>query len=266
MIALAALIHLPLWGVAAFGILVIAGHNSLDPLTPAQFGSLSGLWTVLHEGGVIRGPLGLILYVGYPLLPWIGVMAAGFAFGAVMQLERDRRRRTLWWLGGGLTLAFILIRGSNLYGDPHPWTPQTRGAVFTFLSFLNCEKYPPSLLYLLMTLGPSLMALASFDRELGKLSRPIIIFGRVPLFYYLLHIPLIHVLAIVYSYVQYGTAKWLFVAPPFFGLDGLYPQDYGFGLPGVYAVWLLAVALLYPLCRWFAALKQRRRDAWLSYF
>ena len=132
---------------------------------------------------------------------------------------------------------------------------------------MNVEKYPPSLLYLLMTLGPALIALSLSDRDLGKWSRPIIVFGRVPLFFYLLHIPLIHLLAVLFAYLQYGAAGGVWLGPPWDPETvALYPKNYGYGLFGVYAVWLLVILLLYPLCRWFADLKRRRREAWLSYF
>jgi hypothetical protein len=175
------------------------------------------------------------------------------------------------WLGVGLTIAFVLLRAANVYGDPEPWTTQSRGVLFTFFSFLNLQKYPPSLLYLLMTLGPALLLLAIFDRagEPGRLQRPVLVFGRVPLFYYLLHLPLIHLLALGYSYAKFGGPTGLFTMEPFvaaFTSSPLYPPDYGISLPGVYLVWLLVIALLYLPCRWFAKLKQRRRDAWLSYF
>ena len=269
MIALAALIHLPLWAVTAFALVMIAGHNLLDPLVPAQFGRLSGLWNVLHEGGPFRLLPKTVFYVAYPLVPWIGVMAAGFAFGTIVQRERAERRRLLLWLGVGLTLAFVLLRLTNVYGDPRPWAPHARGAVFTFLSFLNVEKYPPSLLFLLMTLGPAMLALWLFDREAGKLAQPVITIGRVPLCFYLLHLPLIHLLALIYSYATFGHPSGLFVVPPFWAegeARALYPPGFGYGLAGVYVMWLITILLLYPLCAWFAKLKQRRRDAWLSYF
>ncbi|MBA2432895.1 MAG: DUF1624 domain-containing protein [Chthoniobacterales bacterium] len=269
MIALAALLHLPLWAVAAFGVVMIAGHNLLDPIVPQQLGRLSGLWTVLHEGGLVRILPNVVFYVAYPLVPWIGVMAAGFAFGTIVKRERAERRPLLLWLGVALTLAFVAIRLTNVYGDPQPWTPHARGALFTFLSFLNVEKYPPSFLFLLMTLGPSLVALWLFDRKQGRLAQPVITIGRVPLFFYLLHLPLIHILALLYSYATFGHASGLFVVPPFWAegeTRALYPENYGYGLAGVYVVWVITVLLLYPLCVWFAKLKQRRRDAWLSYF
>jgi len=170
------------------------------------------------------------------------------------------------WIGVGLTAAFVLLRAVDLYGDPRPWSAQPT-ALFTLFSFLNCSKYPPSLLYLLMTLGPSLIALAAFDRDLGRWARPIIVFGRVPLFFYLLHIPLIHGVAVLLSYLRYGRADWLFTVPPFWAREGAhaYPPDYGYGLGGVYLIWFAVVLALYLPCRWFADLKQRRRDPWLSY-
>ncbi|HEX8281070.1 MAG TPA: hypothetical protein VF551_06815, partial [Chthoniobacterales bacterium] len=158
------------------------------------------------------------------------------------------------------------LRAVNIYGDPRPWSAQ-KDAVFTALSFLNCAKYPPSLLYLLMTLGPGIMLLALFDRDIGKWSRPLLIFGRVPLFFYLLHLPLINGLAVVFANVRLHLAGGASAASSLSGdaIDQL-PANYRYDLPAVYAVWLLTVLLLFPLCCWFAALKQRRRDVWLSYF
>ena len=174
------------------------------------------------------------------------------------------RRRTLW-LGISLCAAFVVIRATNIYGDPFPWSRQ-QSLRFTVFSFIKCEKYPPSLLYLLMTLGPSFIVLALLDRDLGKFWRPFIVFGRVPLFFYIVHIFLIHAIALLISYLRYGGPSGLFVGPLFHDdARPLYPPDYGFGLAGVYAVWLLVVIALYPVCRWFAELKQRRRGVWLSY-
>jgi uncharacterized membrane protein len=199
----------------------------------------------------------------YPLVPWIGVMAAGYGFGQVFLLERERRRRLLLRLGIILTLAFVALRALNSYGDPHPWSIE-KNALYTLLSFINCEKYPPSLLFLLMTLGPAMIALSLFERfnqsrRVPPLLQPLIIFGRVPLFYYILHIPLIHALAIVFAMVKYGPA----VSELFKG--GKPPDDYGYSLPVVYLIWIGVVLTLYPVCRWFANVKRRRRDAWLSY-
>jgi len=200
-------------------------------------------------------------------VPLVGVTAAGYAFGEILTLERERRRRILFGVGFAAVALFAALRWLNAYGDPQPWAWQSRGAWYTFLSFLNTDKYPPSLLFLLMTLGPSVIALALFDRgrEPGALARPFVTFGRVPLFYYLLHVPLTHLAAVIFSYARYGRAEWLLMNWPPPGQPQLEPEGYGYDLWVVYLVWLGVVLALYPLCRWFAGVKSRRRDAWLSY-
>jgi uncharacterized membrane protein len=263
MVALAALIYLPVWAIAAFGIVMICTHNLFDSVPPEAFGSLGWLWNVLHAGNPIHLSATYTFYSGYPLVPWIGVMAAGYAYGAVVKLDRAKRRRLTLWLGIGLCAAFVAIRATNIYGDPFPWSRQ-QSLLFSIFSFIKCEKYPPSLLYLLMTLGPSFIVLALLDRDLGKFWRPFIVFGRVPLFFYIVHIFLIHAIALLISYLRYGGPSGLF-AGPLFHDAGQYPPDYGFGLAGVYIVWLLVVIGLYPVCRWFAEVKQRRHGGWLSY-
>ena len=195
MIALAALIFLPTRLVGAFGVAMIATHNLLDGVSAAGLGRFRPLWLVLHEVGMIRLPDGLVVLVGYPLVPWIGVMAAGYAFGELLLREPERRRRTLFLLGLGLMAAFVVLRALNVYGDPRPWSVQG-SPLFTALSFLNCTKYPPSFLFLLMTLGPAIAALAIFDRSPGSLGRSLVTFGRVPLFFYLLQWPVVHGLAV----------------------------------------------------------------------
>ncbi|HJR07776.1 MAG TPA: heparan-alpha-glucosaminide N-acetyltransferase domain-containing protein [Pyrinomonadaceae bacterium] len=260
MIVLAGLIHLPVRLIAAVGLLMIATHNLLDRFTAERFGSLGSLWRLLHEQGLWQPTSGLFVFVAYPLIPWIGVMAAGYAFGQLLLLERARRRKVLLALGLSMTLAFIVLRTTNLYGDPHAWVSQ-QSAVYTLLSFLNTEKYPPSLLFLLMTLGPAIALLTLFERVRGALARFFITFGRVPLFFYLLHIPLIHLIALISDFARYrrpvGDIAFLTQTPP--------PAGYGYSLAVVYLVWLGVVVALYPLCRWFAGVKRRRRAAWLSY-
>jgi uncharacterized membrane protein len=265
MIALAALIYLPTRVVASIGLAMIVFHNLFDGIQPQMLGSLSWVWTFLHTGGPIKLLPNYVLVVVYPLVPWIGVMAAGYGLGALMTLEPQRRRKTLLALGIALVAMFFVLRASNVYGDPQPWTEQP-SVLLTILSFLNCEKYPPSLLFLLMTIGPSLILLALWDRRPTPILRPIITFGRVPLFYYLLHLPLIHVIAFVLSYARYGRAPWLFTGPPWSPrLMAAFPKGYGYDLSVVYLIWIATVILLYPACRWFAAVKQRKRAAWLSY-
>ncbi len=265
MVFLAALIYLPIWVMTVFALVMIAAHNLLDPVRPESFGALAWLWKVLHVPGEIVLSREHLLRVVYPLVPWVGVMAAGYVFGTCFKRERRERRKRLFWLGLGLTATFIVVRAVNIYGDPTPWTAQ-RSAFFTFLSFINCQKYPPSLLYLLMTLGPVIILLALLDRDLSAIWRPLIVFGRVPLFFYLLHLPLMHGMAVGLSYLKYGRADWLFLGPAGVRIFGAaYPRDYGYGLPVVYLIWILVVVILYPFCRWFARVKEERRSVWLSY-
>ena len=260
MVALSALIYLPVWAITTFGIAMIGAHNLFDGIQAQNLGSLGWLWKIFHEGGLMVSPYAG-MYVVYPLIPWIGVMAAGYGFGRLLLLDRRERRRRLLALGGSLIVMFIILRAINLYGDPTPWSEQ-KSRLFTFFSFINTYKYPPSLLFLLMTLGPAIAALALFDRDLGRFARSLTVFGRVPLFFYLLHIPLIHGLAVLFAYARYGRATWLFVLPDF--PPPPVPKDYGYGMPVVYAVWIVILLVLYPVCRWYAGVK-RRRDAWLSY-
>lgn len=261
MIALSALIALPSRAVGALGVAMIFTHNIFDGVQAGALGAFGWPWQVLHAGGPILYARDFVLFVAYPLVPWIGVMAAGFAFGEVFTLDSSRRRRTLLVLGGGLTALFIVLRAINIYGDPDPWSPQRSGAM-TVISFINCQKYPPSLLYLLMTLGPAIALLATLERWKGRAARFVTVFGRVPMFYYLIHIPFIHALALAVALLMGFDTAFIFAAPFFHP----YPSAWGFGLPGVYAVWVLTIATLYPLCRSFAHFKARRKDPWLSYF
>jgi uncharacterized membrane protein len=262
MVVLAGLVFLPTWVVTSFGLAMIAGHNLLDPVRAADLGSFSDLWEILHRKEMHReGPLeffgGAIKFgTQYPLIPWIGVMAAGYGLGPLLLRPAAARRNLLLCLGAVLCLGFLALRRVNVYGDPDLWSQQ-RDGLFTVLSFLNCHKYPPSLLFLLMTLGPALLLLACFERLPHLPGRPLLIFGRVPMFYYLIHIPFIHALAVGAALVRYGPAV----------LDAeQIPQDYGYSLPVVYGIWLGVVMAVYPVCRWFAGVKRRSRAAWLSYY
>ncbi len=270
MIAMAVLIYLPIRWLAALSLAVIALHNCLDGINPARFGSAAwvwkAIWNVLHRPGVFSFA-GKSLSVPYPLLPWIAVMAAGFCFGQVFLLEPATRRRITLRIGLAATVAFIVIRAVNRYGDPAPWSIQKSG-VFTVLSFLNCTKYPASLDFLLMTLGPALLVLAYLDRRSWKSANPLVVFGRVPLFYFILHFYAIHIVAILMAWARYGTAAFTFMfnlLPSMRGPGQLFPAHFGYSLPVVYVVWIVIVSLLYPLCRWFAKVKATRRDWWLSY-
>jgi uncharacterized membrane protein len=258
MVLLAGVVYLPAWAVAALGVLLVAGHNALDGIGLDRLGSFSWLWQVLLRPGAVSLGGGRVLFVAYPVLPWFGVLAAGYGLGPLWLVDRPRRRHLLLALGTALTLLFVVLRATNVYGDPQRWSLQARGW-FTVLSFVNCTKYPPSLLYVLMTLGPALLALAWCDREPGPLGRPLVTFGRVPLFYYLLHVPLIHALALGLAYAGHEDPSFLFRHP------ATAQRPEGYGLPVVYLVWLGVVVALYPACRWFAGVKRRHPGSWLSY-
>ena len=255
MMVLAGLVHMPLWAISIIGLGMIGGHNLLDSIRAEDFAQAGWVWNFLHQPAPVRGPYGAVFPL-YTLIPWVGVMAAGYALGPVMRLERARRRKLLIGIGAAITGGFVLLRAANLYGDPVPWTVH-RSWSETLLSFINCEKYPPSLLYLMMTLGPALILLAGFESAHGRLASWITTFGRVPLFYYVGHIYLVHLLAVIYSAMAVGEIAWLFgdTAPP----------EPGLPLFGIYGVWLFVVMALYPPCRWFAALKNHRQEWWLSY-
>ncbi|HXE58022.1 MAG TPA: heparan-alpha-glucosaminide N-acetyltransferase domain-containing protein [Gemmatimonadales bacterium] len=251
MTVLAALVHLPRAWVAAIGAALVAGHNLLDGITPASLGASAPLWTALH----VQGPLGgLPVFVVYPLLPWIGVMALGYAAGPLLATPAGRRERLLG-LGAVVTLTFVALRWTNLYGDPRPWAPQD-DAVFTALAFVNLTKYPPSLLFLLMTLGPMFLLLGAAERARGPVARALVTVGRVPLVFYVAHLYLVHLLAVgagALAGTDPGKLLTVFM---------LFPEDHGFGLPVIYLAWAIVVVALYPLCRWAAALKARHRAAW----
>jgi uncharacterized membrane protein len=259
MVVLAGLVWLPRWAIAAIALTMIAGHNLLDGIRADQLGAAGWLWNVLHQPAVLQlGPQTKVLAL-YSLIPWAGVMAAGYVLGPVFKLDPRSRRRLLLWTGAAVITGFIALRASNLYGDPAAWSVQD-GWLGTVLSFINCEKYPPSLLYLMMTLGPALILLALFERVHGTIASWITTFGRVPFFFYVAHIFLIHALAVALAWATIGDAGWLMGQfPP------KKPAAYGLDLLGVYSTWLCVVVMLYPLCRWFAAIKQRRSEWWWSY-
>jgi uncharacterized membrane protein len=259
MIALSALVRLPATLVAAIGGIMILGHNLFDGVT-----STSLVWTLLHGRGFLLNTPEHAVFVVYPLIPWIGVTMVGYGLGQIYAWDAERRRAFLVRVGIALSVAFVALRAVNLYGDPSRWSAQ-RTTLFTVLSFLNTSKYPPSLLFLLMTLGPAMIFLWAVDRGTPRVLRPALVIGKVPLFYFMLHFALIHLVAVIVCYARYGTAHWMFESPDLANYPFTTPPGWGFSLPVVYLVWALVVVTTYPLCRWFAALKQRRDDPWLSY-
>jgi uncharacterized membrane protein len=263
MIALAGLIWLPRVVVLSCGIAIIVGHNLLDGLTPAQFGSWAHLWTLLHGGGVITLN-GMRILDAYPVMPWLGVMAFGYGIGQVFLAQSGRRDRIFVALGLLMTTLFIVLRYSNIYGDPHPWLAQSELGK-TVMVFLAVQKYPPSLLYVCGTLGPVLTVIPLIERWRGAPARFLLVFGSVPLFAYVLHIYIAHALAIALHMLFgrdtaafYNLMHNLVLNPG--ALNGT-----GLPLPMVFVTWFVVLAILYPLCRWFADVKRRRNDWWLSY-
>ena len=261
LITLSALVWLPAPVVTAFGLTLIAIHNAFDGVRLA-----SRIWSILHAPGFVINDPQHTVFVSYPLIPWIGVTAVGYGLGQVYSWPAERRKAFLLRLGVVVTVGFLLLRGLNVYGDPVRWSVQA-SPLFTALSFLNTNKYPPSLLFLMMTLGPALLLLRALDGQTPRVLRPALAFGQAPMFYFLLHLPLIHLLAVIVCYARYGTAHWMFESPTLAQYPFTAPPGWGYSLPVVYLVWVVVVLVLYPACRWFGALKKRRPDLrWLSYF
>ena len=259
MIVLSGLVHLSPSVVTAFGIVMIATHNLLDSIQ-----SNNPLWSILHSPNIIYSSPGHTVLLAYPLIPWVGVTAAGYGLGQIYGWATEPRRAFLLRLGIGLSIGFVLLRAANIYGDPARWTAQ-RTTLFTVLSFLNTTKYPPSLLFLLMTLGPAMIFLWTIDIHTPQLLRPALIIGKVPMFYFLLHFFFIHLLAVVICFARYGHIYWMFQSPDLAQFPVTQPPGWGLTLPLVYLLWAVVVVTMYPLCRWYAALKQRSSNRWLSY-
>ena len=264
MIVLGVLIHLPDWAIAAFGAVLVVGHNLLDGIPASAFGSLAPVWSVLHAPGFLVNSSRHVVLVAYPLIPWIGVTALGYLLGQAYRWNDARRRTLLWRLGLGFSVGFVLLRLWNVYGDPLAWSAQ-KSPLWTLLSFLDTQKYPPSLLFLLMTLGPALLLLRAFDGGTPRWLRPALTIGKVPLFFYVLHFYLIHLLAVAASYLRYGSVDGLFRSPDLGHFPFTAPPGWAASLPAIYLLWVFVVIALYPLCRWYAGVKRRRKDWWLSY-
>jgi uncharacterized membrane protein len=253
MVVLAAIAHLRLATICALAVAMIAGHHLLDGIDPSSFGSWAPLWNIVHVKG--QTPFAFVIY---PLVPWIGVMALGFCAGRLFELDPVSRRR--WLLTCSITalVAFVVLRASNVYGDPHAWTPQS-SATLTVLSFLDVTKYPPSLLYVLVTLGIGTLLLTMLESAHERILDVLCTFGRVPLFVYVLHLYLAHLAAGIVAWASgHGTQV---LGNLFMNL----PDGWGYDLPGVYFAWALVMLTLYPACRWFARVKAQRRDWWLAY-
>ena len=261
MIALAGMIHLPRRVMIGISLAMVLLHNTLDGFHAEFLGRARFLWALLHESGNFGhyADGAVVLRVLYPLIPWIGVMALGYALGPVFKMEEVRRHRVLYALGIGMTLAFVLLRWVDLYGNL--WhRVHYDSALLTTLSFFDVTKYPPSLDYLLMTLGPGLALLPLLEKAKGRISRWVLVYGRVPMFYYVLHVFLAHTVGVVLALAAGRVVPW--VNPV---MRNVIPPNYGFSLPVVYAAWVFVFVALYPACKYWMGLKKRRNDWWLGY-
>ena len=264
MVVLSALVYLPWRAILWISLATIFLHNVLDTNTIFGDATINGegwgpwLWTVLHKDGAIMVNGAFFSYVAYPLIPWFAVMGLGYCFGAVYKMEASVRKKLLNRLGLAAVIGFIVIRAINIYGDPGPWMAQDN-LWLTIISFVNTEKYPPSLLYLLMTLGPSMFVLAYTEKWAGMASKIISVYGQVPFFFYILHLFLAHLVAVFigvfqdFNYSQMMTGFWFF------------PEGYGLSLAWAYVVWIFVVSILYLPCVWYANLKKRNKHPILTY-
>jgi len=260
MIGVGLLIYLPKYLIALIAIAMLFGHNLLDTITAKEFGENAWFWMLLHQPGNFY--IGTIeVRVIYPFIPWIGVMALGYLFGPITKLKRDKRKKIFLLSGLTLLLFGLLLRFLNIYGDPTLWS-EYKTIELTFMSFINFTKYPPSLIYLSVLIGMAMILMSVFDRDLGKWANPLISFGQVPFFFYVLHIPLLHLGGILLALYTFGDAGWLFGAPL-----GHSPETYSYAseLLPTYFAWILVILLLYYPSKLFAQLKQKRKDWWLSY-
>ena len=271
MMVMALLVWLPVIWILTIGAALILGHNALDGIQPAAFGPLGWLWRLLHVPGSLTGPPinTPIIIIAYPLLPWVGVIALGYVFGSVMLKDKYQRLRFECRAGAVMLGAFFLLRWSNLYGDPIKWTTQ---AIWlrTLLSFFNVQKYPPSLLFLLVTLGIAAFIVAAIEytetRAIFKRIRSVLlVYGQVPFFYFLFHIGLIHLLALFVSAVSGGNWRWWLTEIPNGGVLTGHPPGYGYGLGVIWCIWIFVVAICYPACKWYRGLKMRSSNPLFLY-
>jgi uncharacterized membrane protein len=263
MVALGFLARLPVRVLAVLSIAVIALHNLADPVSASHFGAAGWLWNILHQPAILSAN-GITILVAYPLVPWIAVMSAGFCFGPIVAFDPVPRQRWIVGIGIVLTVGFLILRAFNIYGDPVQWTSEIPG--MTVLSFLRTTKYPPSLNFLLMTLGPAILMLAWLERANFTSTHPLLVFGRAPLFFFIVHLYVIHLLMFPFALFRYGEVAFLRNVLPTLGGDlKLYPPAYGYDLWVVYVVWFAVVVMLYPACLRFVRLKERSTAWWLSY-
>jgi uncharacterized membrane protein len=265
MIALALLIYLPQKVLLLLALLLVAGHNLLDGITTEGNGFTAIIWYILHQPNYIEFPDNLLVYASYPVLPWIGVMALGYCFGKFYSHDFDASKRKKWLLriGLGAVALFFILRGINKYGDLVLWSAQ-KNTLYTLLSFLNVTKYPPSFDFLLITLGPALLFLYAFETIKNKLIDFFLVFGRVPFFYYILHVLVIHSFALLGLLITRGDWRVMILSENVFMSHKI--DTYGYPLWVAYLVWIIIVLLLYPISKKYMIYKANNKDKWwLSY-
>lgn len=264
MVFLGLAVWLPFKAILGIGLLIVFGHNSLDYYEAGQKGGFGVLYSLLHRQNFLPLPTGQTLAIIYPFLPWTGLMLLGYCFGKIFAVYKGaERRKWLTRIGSGIILFFVLLRASNLYGDPFPWSTQ-KNSLFTVFSFINTTKYPPSLLYMCMTIGPAILFVAWLGDLKNSFSRIVTVYGKVPFFYYVLHFYLIHAISmLLFLFRGHGFAEGAKGVPglPF---KFIFPGE-GYSLAVTYLVWMGVVTVLYPACRWFSRYKKTHNQWWLSY-
>ena len=265
MVFLSAAVYLPTYLIFSIGIIIVFGHNLLDSIMLKGVGMENFFWYAFHQKGSILLNSSRLIHFAYPVLPWMGLMFLGYVFGVLYKkgFETDKRKKYLLSIGSISILLFIVLRLFNLYGDMSPWEVQDT-FIYSLLSFLNTTKYPPSLLFILMTIGPSLIFLYFAENIKNKLSKPLIVIGRVPLFYYVIHLYVIHMLGIVGIIIAGQPWSDMVLTGKSFMTKSLI--SYGYNLYIVYLVWIVVVLALYPLCKKYNEYKMNNRSKWwLSY-
>lgn len=260
MIILAFMIKLPTRIISIWAVTLILGHNFLDSISADSFGNFSFFWSFLHERKSFTTLGNTQFFLIYPLIPWVGVMALGYVFGIVFTWQPKKRLSFLKKTSLFLLISFLILRGLNLYGDPKPWSQQST-FLKTLFSFFDCHKYPPSLLYLLITFSIALILLYLFERYPSAIFYPLKIFGQVPLFFYILHLWLIHITAILFALPKYGYQA---ITIPYL-IGSLKPETYGYDLHHIYLFCILILFILYPLCYWFNQYKAKHKFWWLKF-
>jgi uncharacterized membrane protein len=262
MVVLAGLVYLPKWAICAFGLILVFGHNLLDPIQMQGTSPQAILWYILHQEQLVEFGPNAAVYFHYPLIPLVGLMALGYVFGTLYRPGFDPAHRRKWLLGMGTVAValFLVLRAFNLYGEPSPWSPQPT-LIYSIMSFLNTTKYPTSLQYLLMTMGPALVFLALTEAVKNRVSETVLVFGRVSLFFYIVHIYLIHSLALVgLAVAGRSLTDWVITAEAFLSQS---PSDAGYPLYVVYLVWALVLVAMYAPSRWYRGYKKAHPERWL---